>query len=460
MTIYKKYKLIVNNLNLQCVAQPSIMASLKYFSSTTQQPCLNFHFRSTISQQTHHLVNNSAIPKFNCFLRSRALINCHTWFNNLATPLRPLFTLPENHQAKSGKEKCTLTTHFITYFVMLFNTALQYLTRMINTLNQPNQTNKLCSINLIVTFIKLMLNISFKLVMKPNYPKISGKTYFILYFVMPSNHVLQVITNIKSSLNHFKHGTLRFVALFSELLSNFTLPNLITKPTPNKIWSLQQYLNPYSLPIYKKHLTMRPLNNISITAISVSRSIKIFISITSFIIIHTLLIRSGDVELNPGPPLNFNINFNDFKDKESNYTIISQNCSGMLNADKQKLLLNKLLKIKKSRLIVGLQETHFTHKHVFSFNARWGHQAIHSTFNNSSRGSSILYKTSDWDQILETFSDPDGRLSILTVKLNTTTSTFVNCYCPNNQNEQINFLNTIKLEMDRIITTFNDTIAW
>ena len=75
------------------------------------------------------------------------------------------------------------------------------------------------------------------------------------------------------------------------------------------------------------------------------KSNKISISIISSIVIFTLLIRSGDVELNPGPALNFNTNFNELKDKESNYTIISQNCSGMLKVDRQKLLINKLLKI-------------------------------------------------------------------------------------------------------------------
>lgn len=146
-------------------------------------------------------------------------------------------------------------------------------------------------------------------------------------------------------------------------------------------------------------------------------------------LIKLLLIKCGDVEVNPGP--------------RSLLKIISYNLNGGLqNHKKQKRIINRCIK-SGSNSIFMFQETHLTHNNEFILKARWPGAFVASHHTSNSAGVLILYNPIFWDEILYDFADPEGRYAILVVKLQSRSFIFVNVYSFNDNNKNLHLLESI-----------------
>lgn len=157
-----------------------------------------------------------------------------------------------------------------------------------------------------------------------------------------------------------------------------------------------------------------------------------------------ILLRAGDVELNPGP-----------ENKTEIINIMTLNINGSLTkSSKQKITLNRIRKISNS--IVMLQETHLTKSDEFVFNARWQHQAVFSHNTNASAGVAILYKNHEWDKVIDSISAIDGRCCYVILEKHNKKFIFVNVYSPNSSKDSIPFWNKLSEILSSIKQKYPD----
>ncbi len=148
-----------------------------------------------------------------------------------------------------------------------------------------------------------------------------------------------------------------------------------------------------------------------------------------------LIIKSNDVEMNPGPITN------EYVDK-NNLFICTYNAQGLGSFKKLKRFINQLHKLPfKNNCIINLQETHF--KNEKSINFHWKHGSVNSFGTSNSAGVTILYNTAFFDEILDQFTDDEGRMCILVVQKSEEQYIFVNIYAPNDHYQSLIFFETV-----------------
>lgn len=176
--------------------------------------------------------------------------------------------------------------------------------------------------------------------------------------------------------------------------------------------------------VHKAHITRKPW----------CQQVRIFYNCTNNKCRVILLLRSGDVERNPGPVA-------ESKKNNDKIIIMTLNVNGGLNnPTKQKLFLNKIRSFRNG--IIGAQETHLTGKDEFALKARWGHQIVMSHGSTAKAGVSLFYKESDWDEVVESGADSNGRMCYLVVRKTDRIMAFVNIYSPNTSKESVIFWET------------------
>jgi len=139
-----------------------------------------------------------------------------------------------------------------------------------------------------------------------------------------------------------------------------------------------------------------------------------------------LLLRSGDIEENPGPSDNPVL-------KDEKLVINSYNIRGLKEYAKLKRTLNNCAgKLKANNNVVfQFQETHLENEDKGKLNLMWRGNYILSPGGNKSRGCLTLFDPS-WE-IVEEKCDPGGRFVILTIRKHFGIFTFINLYAPNEQ---------------------------
>lgn len=154
-----------------------------------------------------------------------------------------------------------------------------------------------------------------------------------------------------------------------------------------------------------------------------------------------LLCRCGDVETNPGPTFPFGI--------------LSYNMNGgMQLPKKQKRIIHKCLKAKIPTIYM-FQETHLESKNEFVLRARWQHQLLASHHSNSSAGILILYKETDWDEVVGSFASDCGRFGYIILRKQARLFAFINMYFPNQVNLSVKFVKTMKEHIDNLATQWD-----
>jgi len=135
-----------------------------------------------------------------------------------------------------------------------------------------------------------------------------------------------------------------------------------------------------------------------------------------------LLLRSGDVESNPGP----------HRYEKNPIKICSFNVRGLKEYSKLKRVLNKCAGILKNNnnTIFNFQETHLEKMDESKIKMMWRGGYISSPGGNKSRGCLTLFDPS-WE-VLDQKKDPEGRFTLLTVKKSVGCYTLLNLYAPNN----------------------------
>ncbi len=139
----------------------------------------------------------------------------------------------------------------------------------------------------------------------------------------------------------------------------------------------------------------------------------------------TLLLRCGDVEVNPGLKNNSG---------DEILVINTLNVRGLKEFLKLKRILNKCSGIMKTNknVIFNFQETHLDENDRSKIDLMWRGEYSLSPGGSKSRGCLTHYDNS-WE-VLDEFKDPGGRFIVLTLKKNYGIFTIVNLYAPNVRN--------------------------
>ncbi len=135
----------------------------------------------------------------------------------------------------------------------------------------------------------------------------------------------------------------------------------------------------------------------------------------------SLLMRAGDVEINPGPP-------------PPTLKIITYNCRGLKDRNILKRVLNSCHKIINANRnsVINLQETHLDDSDKSTLDVMWRHRYVISPGTARRCGTLTLFDPS-WDFVMEE-SDNEGRCITVVLKKLDLTFIFTNIYAPNNQN--------------------------
>ena len=172
-----------------------------------------------------------------------------------------------------------------------------------------------------------------------------------------------------------------------------------------------------------------------------------------------LLIRSGNVETNPGP--HPNIPHDTEKPNKNNLVIGSYNVQGIGNYKKLKRVLNQIHKLPyKNNCIINLQETHLTNEQTLNYH--WTKGSVQSKGTTASSGVAILFNTGFFDDIIHTDRDDDGRYCALTATKDGETYHFINVYAPNDHYLALKFYSYLNQKLEETLTkhpTANVTIS-
>ena len=112
--------------------------------------------------------------------------------------------------------------------------------------------------------------------------------------------------------------------------------------------------------------------------------------------------------------------------------VMSMNCRGLGSQQKRRDVLNYIKQAAYD--VILLQDTHITTRTVPYFDALWRGKCFHSCKTGSSRGSSILVKSTVSFNILEERMCDSGNLVILVCSIASNIYTFVSVYGPNEDN--------------------------
>jgi len=138
-----------------------------------------------------------------------------------------------------------------------------------------------------------------------------------------------------------------------------------------------------------------------------------------------MLLKRGGIESNPGP--------------NEIVVVTSCNVRGLRSHYKRKLLFNKLHKTVKminECHVFFLQETHFSKQDTLILDNMLKMNRIDSLGTTRQRGATICYRANDFDNILETHNDEEGRYNILIASKSELIYIFVNIYGPNDHSLQ------------------------
>ena len=117
-------------------------------------------------------------------------------------------------------------------------------------------------------------------------------------------------------------------------------------------------------------------------------------------------------------------------DKVIDFKICSLNVRGLGNSFKRRCVFNYIRNTECH--VIFLQETHSTAESEKRWCQEWGYKIIFNHGRSDSTGVCILLKPSATFDILNTFRDDNGRILLVTLKVNETTISLANIYGPNN----------------------------
>ena len=109
--------------------------------------------------------------------------------------------------------------------------------------------------------------------------------------------------------------------------------------------------------------------------------------------------------------------------------ILSMNCQGLGDLDTRRDVFNYLRKMDCS--IFCLQDTHFENAQKAYIRAQWGYECLTNSFNSSSRGVAILFKSNFEYKLGRTKCDDNGNLLVIEIETSFYRITIVNIYGPN-----------------------------
>jgi exonuclease III len=155
------------------------------------------------------------------------------------------------------------------------------------------------------------------------------------------------------------------------------------------------------------------------------------------------LIKSNDVETNPGPKSSQERPPIPVYSKD-NFVIGTYNVQGCKAITKMKRLGEFLRQVPfRKNCVIFLQETHLD-KDDQSLASQWKQGLVQSSGRGAAGGVAIIYNKTYFDSIIKSKKDEEGRLCSVTVVKDDTRYLFINIYAPNNQSDSINFFSEVE----------------
>jgi hypothetical protein len=234
----------------------------------------------------------------------------------------------------------------------------------------------ICYLNVNVYF-DIFLNANFPITFYVNVLKLRQVSYFFsckIWFPVLSSSPVTLLTFSsfisclrrsfrEKCLNNIETNTrFKFLKSFKVDPHNWTKTCLTNTNLSNALFLDRlkvSFINLYLFPIYRKHTTSANLKSHRI-----SRYFAFLRDGSSKLVcLKHLLAQCGDVELNPGPNHNINVNNNTNVNDElvtrPVITIMTQNCRGLNDYNKMRLIIkNKNSMVNNTKMILALQETH------------------------------------------------------------------------------------------------------
>jgi exonuclease III len=158
-----------------------------------------------------------------------------------------------------------------------------------------------------------------------------------------------------------------------------------------------------------------------------------------------LIVQANDVELNPGPEHIIKDNIV----SPNNFFICTYNVKGLGNFKKLKRVLNQLNKLPFKNCVINLQETHITNLNTLQYH--WKHGSIQSGGTTASAGVATLFNSTYFDDVLDSYSDLEGRICSFTATKNGEVYSFFNIYAPNDHYQSLDFYINLKSKIVSVI---------
>ena len=115
-----------------------------------------------------------------------------------------------------------------------------------------------------------------------------------------------------------------------------------------------------------------------------------------------------------------------------NRKLITFNCRGLQDYTKRRKLFHYLRSIESD--IIFLQETHSSKNDELPWKQQWGEKAWFCSHTSNSRGVAILIRNNLSVVLDSVYSDPDGRVLIISASIDDVPLILVNVYGPNHDN--------------------------
>ena len=130
---------------------------------------------------------------------------------------------------------------------------------------------------------------------------------------------------------------------------------------------------------------------------------------------------------------------------------MTHNVNGLGDFKARKRYFNFMLKQKKD--IILLQETHSTEKDESVWRNGVRSEIIFSHGTSMSRGVCIILRKTPDIKLLDSIKDAKGRFLLVKVEVNKKMYAICNVYAPNNEKEQVDFLNKVELTLQEYVDT-------
>ena len=131
--------------------------------------------------------------------------------------------------------------------------------------------------------------------------------------------------------------------------------------------------------------------------------------------------------------------------------LVSYNVNGLGDEKERKKIFNYVKKNSSGNSIIFLQETYTTAKIEKLYKYQWHGNMIFSHGTSNSRRVIVAFRHGlEYKMLSDPICDPNGRYIVLDMEIQGSPYILVNCYAPNNEQEQIKLFHVIRDHLKKL----------